>query len=223
MRLNINLKTPVLTQRHAAALQDHDRSRQPTQGLPLDSKIMSNRQQPWMDDWCVCRVLRMDSGKQPSPDRCRWFPGARLNIAHCALHSQRAVPCCPAMVWAEQDSPSVLHAMSIEQLRASVAQTAGSVLQLFKPGRDTHKPYPVHCVPTLGTVAHCWRGARLHGIWGTPLCGDRALGPFEGSASPCLSHGLGSDHKSVCCTVVMYLSRVCFGDRLPGRHCLCCS
>ncbi|MEW5299974.1 MAG: hypothetical protein WDW36_002940 [Sanguina aurantia] len=103
------------------------------------------------------RVLRMDSGKQPSPDRCRWFPGARLNIAHCALHSQRAVPCCPAMVWAEQDSPSVLHAMSIEQLRASVAQTAGSVLQLFKPGDALAMvlPMTVEAVVLYLAVIHC--------------------------------------------------------------------
>lgn len=108
-----------------------------------------------LDERCVCRALRMDSSSEPSPDRCRWFPAARLNIAHCALHSQRALPSCPAMVWAEQDSPSVLHSMTIEQLRASVAQTAWSVLQLFKPGEYMHTLYHVHCIITSGTVTHC--------------------------------------------------------------------
>lgn len=109
-----------------------------------------------MDDRCVIRSLSMDSSNEPSPDRCRWFPGARLNIAHCALNSQRALPSCPAMVWAEQDSPSLLLSMSIEQLRASVAQTAQSVLQLFKPGKHMNfSSCALHHV--RAGICMCWQ------------------------------------------------------------------
>lgn len=34
--------------------------------------------------FCVCRILEL----HPEPDACRWLPGARFNIAECALSGE---------------------------------------------------------------------------------------------------------------------------------------
>ncbi len=68
------------------------------------------------------------------PDAARWLPGARLNVAHAALHCPLAPPGAPALLWARDGAPTRLHAVGREELRRRVEQVAASVRQRFKPG-----------------------------------------------------------------------------------------
>jgi hypothetical protein len=46
----------------------------------------------------------------PDPDGCRWLPGARLNIAECALNgAEAAAAFCASM---PATLPAVLHALA---------------------------------------------------------------------------------------------------------------
>lgn len=69
----------------------------------------------------LCRILQNAS----SPDDARWLPGARLNIAHCAISSrdQDAL----AVLWAEESAPSKIHTITLGQLRHTCMLVAAAV------------------------------------------------------------------------------------------------
>ncbi|KAL4429392.1 hypothetical protein ABPG77_005166 [Micractinium sp. CCAP 211/92] len=58
----------------------------------------------------------------PHPDGCRWLPGARLNIAQCALTGRD--PDRPAILWADEADPTRLHSMSLGELARRSAHVA---------------------------------------------------------------------------------------------------
>ena len=68
-----------------------------------------------------------------NPDDIRWLPGARLNVAESALCVRD--PDVPAVVWATEEAPDVLHTLSLGELCreamrfAAALRTAG-----FCPG-----------------------------------------------------------------------------------------
>lgn len=70
------------------------------------------------------------------PDRCCWLPGARLNIAHAALHCPRALPGRPALVWADEGRPRELRSVQLPELRAASEHAAACLATLFKPGKE---------------------------------------------------------------------------------------
>ncbi|GLC41156.1 hypothetical protein PLESTB_001797100 [Pleodorina starrii] len=73
--------------------------------------------------------------RHPSdPDRCRWLPGARLNVAACALDSPRAPPGAPALLWAPDGSPRSLRPVGRQELRARVWQLAACIRSRFRIG-----------------------------------------------------------------------------------------
>ncbi|KAI3435948.1 hypothetical protein D9Q98_002006 [Chlorella vulgaris] len=75
------------------------------------------------------RVLSSD----PDPDNCCWLPNARFNIAECALTGRD--PDRPAIVWADEATPHVLHSMSLGQLATRSAHVAAALRSMgLKPG-----------------------------------------------------------------------------------------
>jgi acyl-coenzyme A synthetase/AMP-(fatty) acid ligase len=58
-------------------------------------------------------------------DSCCWLPGARFNIAECALSSPD--PDRPAIVWADEATPHVLHSLSYGQLATHSAHVAAAL------------------------------------------------------------------------------------------------
>lgn len=57
-----------------------------------------------------------------SPDDCRWLPGARLNAAECCLVGRD--PDRPAIVWAEEGRPDVVHTVTLGELSRRSAHVA---------------------------------------------------------------------------------------------------
>ena len=60
-----------------------------------------------------------------SSDSGRWFPGARINIADCALLRGNAGN--PAIVWAEEQSPTKLQQMTLDTLKQECLQVAAKL------------------------------------------------------------------------------------------------
>eukprot|EP00887_Chlorella_sp_A99_P006425 scaffold3.g6425.t1 len=75
------------------------------------------------------RVLEV----HPDPDRCRWLPGARLNVAECALTGRD--PDRPALLWADEAAPRALRSLSLGALAARAAHVAAALAALgCRPG-----------------------------------------------------------------------------------------
>ncbi|KAF6258505.1 hypothetical protein COO60DRAFT_1639067 [Scenedesmus sp. NREL 46B-D3] len=69
------------------------------------------------------------------PDRASWLPGARLNIAACALTSPRAPgPDSPAIIWADEGAPTQLQRVSRAELQQRCMHVAACVAAKYKPG-----------------------------------------------------------------------------------------
>ncbi|EIE19718.1 acetyl-CoA synthetase-like protein, partial [Coccomyxa subellipsoidea C-169] len=81
----------------------------------------------------VLAHLRIHFHQRPSrifehasnPDDMRWLPGARLNIAESALcvRDQDA----PALLWAEEESPDIIHALTLGELRLRAQHFAAAL------------------------------------------------------------------------------------------------
>ncbi|DBA69755.1 TPA: hypothetical protein ACH3X2_012479 [Trebouxia sp. C0005] len=68
-----------------------------------------------------------------NPDEIRWLPGARFNIAEAALCTRHAAS--PAIVWADESSPSQLARVSLGQLKQRCQQLAAALAAAgFSPG-----------------------------------------------------------------------------------------
>eukprot|EP00798_Chlamydomonas_sp_ICE-L_P028927 gene28927-32120_t len=82
------------------------------------------------------------------PDQCRWLPGCRMNIAHCALHSPRALPHKPALLYAEEGTPEQLREVSMDELRANSLKVAAGIRALLNPGEAVavDMPMTVHAI-----------------------------------------------------------------------------
>lgn len=65
-------------------------------------------------------------------DDCTWFPGARLNIAACALQS--APDDAPAMMSASEANPTSLTTLTYAQLRDRATRFAAALATLAPPG-----------------------------------------------------------------------------------------
>lgn len=76
----------------------------------------------------------MLDASSPHPDGARWLPGTRLNIAAAALGSPRAPHGAPAIVWADEASPTAVHSVSFPELRQRAAHVAACVRARFRPG-----------------------------------------------------------------------------------------
>lgn len=72
--------------------------------------------------------------EEPNPDNCVWLPGARLNIADCALRCPLAVADAPAVLWAEEQAPKQVQHMTLEVLREKAAHIAACLATRFNPG-----------------------------------------------------------------------------------------
>lgn len=69
-----------------------------------------------------------------NPDDMRWLPEARLNIAESALcvRDQDA----PALLWAEEESPDIIHALTLGELRLRAQHFAAALRAAgHTPGR----------------------------------------------------------------------------------------
>ena len=86
-----------------------------------------------------CHMHRM---LQPAanPDDIRWLPGARLNVAESALCVRD--PDVPAVIWATEEAPDVLHTLSLGELRREAMRFAAALRAAgFSPGaRKLPKP-----------------------------------------------------------------------------------
>ena len=92
------------------------------------------------------------------PEKLRWLPGARLNIAECALRDWD--PDAPALLWAAEGGPERLRALTLDQLRRRAYAAAAA----------------------LRSCGYCPGAAKLHAIWlraSTSLIG-LGLGPGLG-------------------------------------------
>ena len=68
-----------------------------------------------------------------NPDDIRWLPGARLNVAESALCVRD--PDVPAMIWASEEAPDVLHTLSLGELRREAMRFAAALRAAgFSPG-----------------------------------------------------------------------------------------
>lgn len=88
----------------------------------------------------VCEAgLLATRGSAPPPPLvhtclCLW-PGARLSIAHAALHSPLAPrPDAPAVLWAAEGAPTQLQALSWAELRERCDAAAAAIAAAFQPG-----------------------------------------------------------------------------------------
>ena len=79
----------------------------------------------------------LDRMLQPhdEPEKLRWLPGARLNIAECALRGWD--PDAPALVWAAEGAPERLRALTLDQLRRRAYTVASSLRSCgYRPGDE---------------------------------------------------------------------------------------
>lgn len=68
------------------------------------------------------------------PDQVRWFPGARMNVAECALLG-RGSDVEAAIVWADEKSPKQLHIISRKDLRQRSLHVATALCMMgLHPG-----------------------------------------------------------------------------------------
>ena len=68
-----------------------------------------------------------------NPDDIRWLPGARLNVAESALCVRD--PDAPAVIWATEEAPDVLHTLSLGELRREAMRFAAALRAAgFSPG-----------------------------------------------------------------------------------------
>uniref|UniRef100_A0A1D1ZX96 Acetyl-coenzyme A synthetase N-terminal domain-containing protein n=1 Tax=Auxenochlorella protothecoides TaxID=3075 RepID=A0A1D1ZX96_AUXPR len=115
------------------------RTGDPTQDWPLLQQISFEDPESFWP--AVLQRLRIRFHSVPSrvlarhadPDQVSWFPGARLNVAECALAGRD--PDRPAVVWAEEGTPTELHTLSLGAL-AQRAQHVADALRAagFQPG-----------------------------------------------------------------------------------------
>ncbi len=71
--------------------------------------------------------------RHENPEKQRWLPGARLNIAECALTGWD--PDAPALLWAAEGSPYRLHSLTLDQLRRRCHAFAASLHSSgYRPG-----------------------------------------------------------------------------------------
>lgn len=69
----------------------------------------------------------------PDPDSVRWLPGARLNIAECALSGRD--PDAAAVLWAPEGAPQDLRSMTLGQLRRRASRVAAALRAAgYQPG-----------------------------------------------------------------------------------------
>lgn len=95
-----------------------------------------------------------------SPDDMRWLPGARLNIAESALCMRD--PDAPAMLWADEDAPDVVHSMTLGELRQRAQHFAAALSAAgHSPGAVPQSLSPVPCMCLHGTeqVPGAWCSA----------------------------------------------------------------
>ena len=111
--------------------------------------------------------------RHDNPEKQRWLPGARLNIAECALTGWD--PDAPALVWAAEDFPNRLHSLTLDQLRRRCYAFAASLCSCgYRPGdgRDgehrsnNRADMSVQMPPRLWFRSGIW--APLSGIRTTP-------------------------------------------------------
>ncbi|KAK9811852.1 hypothetical protein WJX72_011194 [[Myrmecia] bisecta] len=103
----------------------------PAQDFPLLQRL--SHEQPEVFWPPVLKQLRIRFQEQPdrileegrTPDTCRWLPGARLNIAASALMARD--PDAPAVVWAEEGRPALLHTLSLGQLSRRCLRLAAAL------------------------------------------------------------------------------------------------
>ena len=68
-----------------------------------------------------------------NPDDIRWLPGARLNVAESALCVRD--PDVPAVIWATEEAPDVLHTLSLGGLHREAMRFAAALRAAgFSPG-----------------------------------------------------------------------------------------
>ncbi len=96
-----------------------------------------------------------------TPEKQRWLPGARLNIAECALTGWD--PDAPALLWAAEGFPDRLHSLTLDQLRRRCYSFAASLRSCgYRPGDG----YP--------KVDNGWRGMqRTHTKGACLICSAR--------------------------------------------------
>ena len=71
--------------------------------------------------------------RHENPEKLRWLPGARLNIADCALRGWD--PDAPALVWAAEGAPQDLRTLTLDQLRRRAYAVATSLRSCgYHPG-----------------------------------------------------------------------------------------
>ena len=90
----------------------------------------------------VLRMLRMKFYTPPikileshptEPDAVRWLPGARFNIAECALAGHD--PDRPAILWAAEDSPCTIHTITRGELSQRAQHVADALIAWgLRPG-----------------------------------------------------------------------------------------
>ncbi len=100
-----------------------------------------------------------------NPDEVRWLPGACFNIAEAALCTRHAAS--PAIVWADESTPSQLARVSLGQLKQRCQQVATALAAAgFRPGMCPFTfPVPsahlvgltcVHITSTYGCLSKLW-------------------------------------------------------------------
>jgi hypothetical protein len=78
-----------------------------------------------------CRMLELHL----DPDRVCWLPGARFNIAECALSGAERER--PAVVWADEAEPTTLRRWSLGELAGRSAHVADALRSSgLEPGGD---------------------------------------------------------------------------------------
>lgn len=90
----------------------------------------------------VLRMLRTKFHRPPTkvlephatnPDAVQWLPGARFNIAECALTGHD--PDRPAIIWAAEDSPTTLHTITRGELAQQAHHVADALIAWgLRPG-----------------------------------------------------------------------------------------
>ena len=90
--------------------------------------------------------------RHKNPEKQRWLPGARLNIAECALTGWD--PDAPALLWAAEGSPDRLHSLTLDQLRRQCHAFAASLRRFgYRPGDDNYTKYSSQiCRSVLGNM-----------------------------------------------------------------------
>lgn len=71
--------------------------------------------------------------RSTDPDGVRWLPGARLNIAECALGGRD--PDAAAVLWASEGAPQDVRTVSLGQLRRRACRVAAALRGAgYQPG-----------------------------------------------------------------------------------------